>query len=118
MSHRQYVRLLNSAWAGPRYGLENVTGTIFKTTEDGKHTLKYEYLEAYARETNVPSAMILLLSRIRSELSPVAKPDRAYAVLRGMRAAIVALEEQVSANDLDVRACICAYKDAGGPAAN
>lgn len=109
MSHEAYAEKLSAAWVGPRYGVSEITTAIFETTEDGKHRLFYWNIEAYAREVGVPSALLLLLSRVQSELSN-ASPAEALLVINGMKAAIELCEQGVAdPSGLDIRAVIDAY---------
>lgn len=119
LSHTLFLEKLNASWGARRYGIGPINKSVYERTEDGNHALGYRDIEMYARQTGVPGALLLLLSRVRAELSPVENIDRAVAVLVGIEAAAAAIRAQLQggrADDLDVRAAIAAYKNAGGPA--
>lgn len=127
-SQLQFLDSLAQTWGPKRYGVTAPTRAIFRTTEHGQNGISYAHLEMYARALNVPVALLLILSRVRSELysptdgiDPIAeetKVARARRVLAGIRAATKKLESQITkggmdAMDLDM--VILAYQKAGGP---
>lgn len=110
VSHVEYAEHLNEAWLGPRYGVDRITTSIFDTTEDGENNLTYWMIEAYARQLRVPSALLLLVSRIGAELaSPDDGPRKAAEILIRMRKAIDALEAHVTTSPTDGRSIFQSY---------
>lgn len=95
LSQSEFARRLDASWQanGPRYGLEEIKrDTFFRATENGKvpNTVRmgYRHLEVYAQYLDVPTALILLVSRLVSEKSNTetdAKPDRSSEIVSKLR---------------------------------
>jgi hypothetical protein len=54
---------MDAVWPPDRLGETEVKYEIFNTTEKGDHELSYREIEVYARVVEVPSALLLLISR-------------------------------------------------------
>jgi hypothetical protein len=108
-NHLAYLNRLNEAWKGPRFGVETLTDAIFKSTEDGKRTLAFYQMQAYALEAGVPLALILLLSRLWAETRDGDK-TLALRTLAAVHEAIAFCDGELrSTGRVDVRGTIDAY---------
>lgn len=118
----EFLDLLIAAWiaAGSRYGIDRPSVQIFRATEMGRTPLFYWEIENYAHLVNVPSAVLLLVSRLIEDKLP--KPDaarrpnafiRAEAIVSGIRGLLDAFDKHVAAkseiSDGDIRLLIDAY---------
>ena len=110
---------------GNRYGIDHVTTAIFDSTEKGKKRILYWHIEAYAHYFRVPSALILLTSRVMAELTPPAKPQKRLPtdaepkkMIDGLRTALNWLDQHLASGkemtDADVYEVLCAYRREAG----
>lgn len=79
---KRFLAYLNSVWlaAGPRYGKSSVPYNIFEATEAGSADLYYWHIEAYGDAMGANAAVLLLISRIASEIDRH-RPKSADAML-------------------------------------
>jgi len=97
---RAFIQALNEAWEPGLYGQPaSFTYDLFKATERTDADLLYRQIEAYARTRHVPSALLLLISRVISERQ-LKGADAAEDVLGRMETAISALRTKLEKGQL------------------
>ena len=93
-----------------------MTTVIFRASEAGSKPFHYFYLEAYARALGVPSALILLISRIHSEVEDGGSAP-ALDLLDRIQGSIDTLRATVEGGSVpsreDIRLVIDAYRERG-----